>query len=861
MRLRLFAAVGAVLATSILTVALAASPVGATPFTYTSVSTGYHRTCAVTTEGLGLCWGWNHSGSLGTADRSSTVLTPSLVTLPAGERFRDIAAGSYFTSCGLTGSGNVYCWGESGIPGRLLLPAGTVVTQLSVGASQVCALTAERQLWCHGDWNSGELGVGDAEYTHLPVRVQLPDAAIPAFVSAGIGFTCVVATTGTAYCSGVNAAGQLGNGGTGTTKVFTRVAMPAGVTFSSISAGLERACAVDTTGGGWCWGQNYNGALGDDTYAHSRTPRAVAVASGTTLTDIQTGWYHTCAITATGTTLCWGSNDQGALGWGQTYGGKTIRTAALPDGVQARQLEVGLAATCITSADGRIFCWGSNLRGSVGNGTAAPVHTPAEVLRVGTPDTARPTFDTVSTHSAVVSGSFVPNGATTGATVFVATNPSFDDARTIVVPLRRQQQSSLAQLFAPVNFSMTLAALRPATEYHVKVRANNTFGSGDSPTSSFVTLGSAPSVVTTRATDIGGDTATISTTVDAGLLDTSIHVTVATDAAFTRDVRTVALGTVSGAGETALTGTLTSLAARTSYFARVEASNEVGTAAGDIISFSTIGDAPTISDLRTVGGRKTGTVTLALDAGLLRTNVNVAYRPSGSAGAWQSTQRDVDASTTDVAFSLTGLQPATTYDVKATATNEVGSDSTEGVSFTTTGGAPTVTPPEARDIGDTKVTLRTSVDSNEFATRVTLQIDTNDSFSNYDEWFAGSAVAGSVSQISLDVSELVDSSVYYARFVAVNAKGSTISEVVQFATSTPVGKLLKRRTDPVDPEPVVEPTPAVTDEPVLVLAAPTNPRASSARSTVKASTAKAASARKPAKKTPKASVKKRSIAR
>jgi hypothetical protein len=332
-------------------------------------------------------------------------------------------------------------------------------------------------------------------------------------------------------------------------------------------------------------------------------------------------------------------------------------------------------------------------------------------------------------------------------------------------------------------------------------------------------------------------------------------------------VRTVALGTASGAGETALTGTLTSLAARTSYFARVEASNEVGTATGDIISFSTIGDAPTISDLRAVGGRKAGTVTLALDAGLLRTNVIVAYRPSGSAGVWQPTQRDVDASTTDVTFSLIGLQPGTTYDVKATATNAVGGDSTEGVSFTTTGGAPTVTPPEARDIGDTNVTLRTSVDSNEFATRVTLQIDTNDSFSNYDEWFAGSAVAGSVSQISLDVSELVDSSVYYARFVAVNAKGSTISEIVQFATSTPVGKLLKRRTDPVDPEPVVEPTPPVAstppiaDEPVLVLAAPTNPRASSARSTVKASTAKAASARKPAKKTPKASVKKRSIAR
>lgn len=845
MRLRLFAAVGAILATSILTVALAASPTGAAPFAYTSVSTGYHRTCAVTTDGRGLCWGWNRYGSLGTSDSAATVLAPSLVTLPAGERFRHIEAGSYFSSCGLTESGNVYCWGESGPPGRLLIPAGGVVTQISVGATQVCALTSERHLYCHGDWNSGELGVDDMEYTHLPVRVPLPDSAVPAHVSAGIGFTCVVTTTGVAYCTGLNAAGQLGNGTTGKSKVFTRVAMPDGVTFSSISAGLERACAVDTTGGGWCWGQNYNGALGDDTYAHSRTPRPVALPTGTALTDLQTGWYHTCAITTTGSTLCWGSNDKGSLGWGQSYGGKTIRTAALPDDVRAERLAVGLAGTCIGSTDGRVFCWGSNLRGSVGNGTAVPVYSPAEVLRVGTPDAAQPTLGSIATHSTTLSGFIVPNGATTSVDVLVSTNPSFDGARTVNVPLRRTQQSSLAQLFAPIGYSITVTNLRPATEYHVKARATNSFGVNDSAASSFITLGAAPTVSVTSISDVGGDGATIHAVVDANLLDTAVTVTYATDEAFTRIVGSASLGIARGDGDNHLNTLLTSLAPRTTYFARIDASNEVGTAAGDLVSFTTIGDAPIIESATATGGRRTATISVVLDPGMLSTQIVIAYRPSGTTQPWSTHEHSLDASDTTATVNLAALASATTYDVEVTATNPLGTDTFDGLSFVTTGGAPLVTIPTAHDIAHTTATLRTSIDSNEFATRVTLQIDTSDTFENYDEWFAGGTVAGSTSRISLDISELVDSTAYYARFVAVNKHGATTSDIVSFTTTTPVGKLLKRRIDPVDPEPIVTPTPPTgaypvpVDEPVNVLATPTKMRRIAAKATVKSSARKA----------------------
>lgn len=832
----------------------------AAPFSYTSVSTGYHRTCAVTPDGLGLCWGWNHSGSLGTNDRSSTVLTPSIVPLPGGELFSHIEAGSYFTSCGLTRSGNVYCWGEGSTPSRFALPAGTVVTQLSVGATQVCALTNDQRLYCHGDWNSGELGVGEGEYTHVPVRVTLPDQSIPAHVSAGVGFTCVVTTTGSGYCSGVNAAGQLGNGTNANSKVFVRVAVPAGISLSSMSAGLERACAVDTAGGGWCWGQNYSGAFGDGTYAHSRTPRPVALDAGTSLADLKTGWYHTCAITTAGAALCWGSNDQGSLGWGHSYGGKTIRTAALPDGVAAEQLDVGLAGTCITSTDRRIFCWGSNLRGSVGTGSTAAVYSPAQILAVGTPDPVAVDASSVGTHTASVTGSFVPNGATTSVTVRISPLSDPSDVRSIAVSIPRSRQSNLAQLFAPVGFATTMSGLRPATTYSATVQATNTFGSNDSTAVTFTTLGGAPTIGATSAGDIEGDSATIHTEVDANLLETSVTVTYSTDPTFSSNMGTASMGTANGDSDTRLSATLASLAPRTTYWARVTATNEVESVTSAAFSFTTVGAPPSDLSVTATGGRRSANVGVTLDTGRLRTTVTISYRPATSPGPWVSQTTTLAANATSATFELARLDPAAIYDLQVSAANAAGVANHPQTSFVTEGGAPQLSEAEARDPADTSVTIRSRIDSNDFATRVTLQIDTDESFSNYDEWFAGSLTAGSTTTISLDVSELVDSTTYFARFVAVNAKGTTNGETISFTTTTPVGKLLKRRIDPADPAPVVEPSPVVDDEP-LVIVEPLTRRSS--RVSKASSRAAGKTTKKPAKAKPmkRSAEKRRSLAR
>lgn len=817
---RSISAFAAVFVSTILVVGVAGSPAHAVAFDYGNVSTGYHRTCAVTSDGRGLCWGWNPAGSLGTGSYAETMLVPATIALPDGQKFRSIEAGAYFMSCGVTIARSVFCWGEGGAATRVVLPAGAVVSQLSVGASQGCAITTDASLYCWGDWSSGELGVGDIEPTNLPVRVTLPDNAVPADVSAGPGFTCAVATSGAAYCWGVNGEGQLGNGRTATSKIPVPVASPVGVSFTRISAGLDRTCALDTTGGGWCWGRNYNGALGDDTYTNSATPRRVALPTGTTLTSLRTGWYHTCAVTTTGSVLCWGDNGSGALGTGSTLGGKTIRAASLPVNVRADTLSAGLAGTCIVTTDRQVLCWGGNLRGSVGLGHTAPAYEPTRILGVGTPDVANPSTPSVATHRTVVTGSVVLNGASGTAALIVADNPSFDGG--LSQPIQLARPAGVAGLFSPTAFTSTITSLRPATTYFAKVAVTTPFGRAESNTVEFTTLGARPDVSATTTGDIQGDNVSVGARIGANLLDTSAVVTIARDAAMSRDTRTVPLGSVSAdsTSAVALTASVTQLDPLTTYWATVSASNEVGTTTSDVFSFTTRGQAPVAGNLSLTGGRRGGSLRLSVNPGGLDTTVVVAYRPNDPRASWSSAQRTVRGiDTVPVSVDISGLQPASTYSVVVRATNALGSAALPASEFTTLGGAPVVDTPTADPVDDTSATLVAAVDANEFSTRVTLQIDSSESFDNPDEWFAGYARPGDATTIALDVSQLADSTTYFARFVATNAKGTTVGSAVTFTTTTPVGKLLKRRTNPTDPAPAVTPIPVI-DLVVTAAAAP-----------------------------------------
>jgi alpha-tubulin suppressor-like RCC1 family protein len=75
---------------------------------FAAVSVGAGATCAITTDHVPYCWGFNWHGRLGNGTETNSA-TP--VAVSGGLAFRSVTLD--FHGCGLTSAGAVYCWGSN----------------------------------------------------------------------------------------------------------------------------------------------------------------------------------------------------------------------------------------------------------------------------------------------------------------------------------------------------------------------------------------------------------------------------------------------------------------------------------------------------------------------------------------------------------------------------------------------------------------------------------------------------------------------------------------------------------------------------------------------------------------------------
>jgi len=192
----------------------------------------------------------------------------------------------------------------------------------------------------------------------LTARAVQPVAV--AAIATGGSHSCAITASGTAYCWGRNAAGQLGDGTT--TNRTSAVAVVGGPALTSLSGGTDHTCGLDAAGAAYCWGRNVAGQLGDGTTTSRSVPAAVAGAPP--LTALAAGAEHTCGLTAAGAAYCWGDNSAGQLGDST----RTTRTqpVAVAGGLAFTKLVAGLWHTCALTAGGVAYCWGMNGVGQLG---------------------------------------------------------------------------------------------------------------------------------------------------------------------------------------------------------------------------------------------------------------------------------------------------------------------------------------------------------------------------------------------------------------------------------------------------------------------------------------------------------------
>jgi alpha-tubulin suppressor-like RCC1 family protein len=276
--------------------------------------------------------------------------------------FAALAAG-YQHTCGLQRDGTAYCWGRNsdGQIGTSLTgdhyPLPQVVStelrfsQIGAGIVHTCALTADGSAYCWGSNFTGVLGHAAVSSSNVPIRV---DAGLT-FKSIAVGYThtCALTTDGAAYCWGANDWQQLGYD-TSATGVKTPVAVAGGHAFATIAAGYYFNCGIEVEGTAYCWGTNQTGTLGSgDTARASGVP--VAVAGGLKFRSIAAG-ASACGVTTNSAVYCWGSSDWGVSGIGPSFWNRTPQR--VPSNKAYAAVSVGALHSCALDVDGALTCWG-----------------------------------------------------------------------------------------------------------------------------------------------------------------------------------------------------------------------------------------------------------------------------------------------------------------------------------------------------------------------------------------------------------------------------------------------------------------------------------------------------------------------
>eukprot|EP01084_Bolivina_argentea_P079018 143399_1 len=102
----------------------------------------------------------------------------------------------------------------------------------------------------------------------------------------------------------------------------------------------------------------------------------VGLGTGFNVTDIVAGWYHTCALSTLNKIKCWGYNNKGCLGYGDTNNrgdgggemGNALLGIDLGTGFNVTDIVSGTHHTCALSTLNKIKCWGRNHYGQLGYG-------------------------------------------------------------------------------------------------------------------------------------------------------------------------------------------------------------------------------------------------------------------------------------------------------------------------------------------------------------------------------------------------------------------------------------------------------------------------------------------------------------
>ncbi len=371
--------------------------------TLLAISSNSKHTCVIASDSQIYCWGDGEHGKLGNNLISGTNVPVSIEknSILLNKKIKKISVGGFGHVCAIVSDDKPYCWGynytgqlgngtkaTSRIPVAVNMSgalSGKTIKQIdtgNAGSGYSCVVASDDLMYCWGDNAKGQLGNNSITQSSTPTAVYTGDVLSGLTIKSmalARDSACVIASDDEAYCWGHNESGQLGNGSTTTSlkpvKVDTTGILN-GKNLVAISAGTSHVCALDSDGVAYCWGDNLNRALGNQsvTAAYSNIPVAVSnqgPLSGKKIKSISAGERFTCVVADDDHAYCWGLNDRGQLGGGVAASESFVPVKVYADILADKtvtSLSTGTYHSCLLASDKKVYCWGWNNVGQLGNG-------------------------------------------------------------------------------------------------------------------------------------------------------------------------------------------------------------------------------------------------------------------------------------------------------------------------------------------------------------------------------------------------------------------------------------------------------------------------------------------------------------
>ena len=416
------------------------------------VSNGSYHSFGLTSDGRIYAWGRNTSGELGigtTLARSNVPIAVKTTGTPMdGKVVKQVEGGGRYEgshSIALASDGTVYTWGfnqygqlgnntttNSRSPIAVQVAgtplAGKTIVQIAAGADHSLALDSDGALYAWGSNAYGQLGNGTTTNSSVPVAVKIAGTPLAGKtivqIAAGANHNMVLTSDGAVYTWGWNYHGQLGNNtktNSNTIVAVQTIGTPiAGKKIVKIAAGQGHSLALTDDGMVYTWGRNDTGQLGNNATTDVMLPVTVTVTgtpmSNKTIVEIASGARHSLAIDSSGKVYAWGHNGSGQLGNNLTVNALTPVAVQAPADKNIIQVSgsgwLGASSSALAS-DGTVYSWGRGFDGQLGDGTnndsSVPVITTINL--VDTPSTpthvmAKPgdTTAIISWQAPIVSG-------------------------------------------------------------------------------------------------------------------------------------------------------------------------------------------------------------------------------------------------------------------------------------------------------------------------------------------------------------------------------------------------------------------------------------------------------------------------